>query len=513
MSTDNPRLFRPILSSLEAREVPAITSVSLSFGVLTVRTDNTDNVVYVSQNPSIIQIGDAIENRVWNFSPSQVNRIDVFTGNGDDVVTNRGSLTRLTKIYTRGGDDVVKGGKGRDVIEGGAGNDRLYGRDGNDYINGGGGDDMIAGGNGIDNLKGGGENDTIVGGQGIDNISGEAGNDTVVSIDGDISDVVDAGSGDDVLWVDRNSAGIVEGTAGLDPGDLLRIVAEFTNGADLTLDGDRLPDPALINATDQYEQFSDRPLFADGGPTLDDVLQSFTLAGLPPVPGVNLDDSWLLGTVGAMVDQDPTIISRNLVDLGDGTYAVLLDGNFYRVDDDLPVSQFGNLETAYAGVGNDDSIWVPILEKAYTLHISNQTPAQLPPDYALLDNGGGVIPGTDPVDVFDDFEATASATISLLGFFDTDQLSNFLLQRQAAGDAVSVTINTAPATAPLAPGQTYTLVGLTTDAFGVVTFIQMRNPMGIDAAGADPNPNDGLVTVDINDLLASTGAIHSANFA
>lgn len=68
-------------------------------------------------------------------------------------------------------DDIINGGKGNDVFDGGggddtinsgAGDDIIDGGDGNDKLNAGAGDDILEGGNGDDVLNGGGGSDTFV---------------------------------------------------------------------------------------------------------------------------------------------------------------------------------------------------------------------------------------------------------------------------------------------------------------------------------------------------------------
>ncbi len=79
---------------------------------------------------------------------------------------------------TRGGNDVIYGGKGDDIILGQGGNDTLYGDDGNDTLYGGTGNDTLYGGTGNDTLYGGAGNDILGGGQGNDTLYGGAGSDT-----------------------------------------------------------------------------------------------------------------------------------------------------------------------------------------------------------------------------------------------------------------------------------------------------------------------------------------------
>ena len=96
-------------------------------------------------------------------------------GGGDDLMLGRD------------GNDVLEGGLGRDSLYGGVGDDVLLGSDGGDALEGGGGDDLLLGGEGVDALSGGDGNDTLD--AGLDGLSrggmaggmiGGNGNDTYV---------------------------------------------------------------------------------------------------------------------------------------------------------------------------------------------------------------------------------------------------------------------------------------------------------------------------------------------
>ncbi|MBT8363815.1 MAG: DUF1566 domain-containing protein [Deltaproteobacteria bacterium] len=74
-----------------------------------------------------------------------------------------------------GGDDVICGGDGIDVIGAGSGNDIVLGENGHDAIWGGPGNDTLRGGDG---------NDSIYGGPGNDSLHGNHGNDSLYGISG-----------------------------------------------------------------------------------------------------------------------------------------------------------------------------------------------------------------------------------------------------------------------------------------------------------------------------------------
>ncbi len=74
----------------------------------------------------------------------------------------------LPTIVGTGGDDLLTGTSGRDVIMGLGGNDRLVGGNDDDVFCGGAGDDALDGGNGADVLLGGPGTDRLDGGRGKD---------------------------------------------------------------------------------------------------------------------------------------------------------------------------------------------------------------------------------------------------------------------------------------------------------------------------------------------------------
>lgn len=78
---------------------------------------------------------------------------EAHAGRGDDVVV-AGAGTRQG-LYGDAGDDVIRGGEGRDFPIGGAGDDRLYGGPGPDYLRGEHGGDLVIGGPGDDSAEGG----------------------------------------------------------------------------------------------------------------------------------------------------------------------------------------------------------------------------------------------------------------------------------------------------------------------------------------------------------------------
>jgi len=80
-----------------------------------------------------------------------------------------------------GGDDVVFGERGNDILRGGPGNDQLFGGIGDDLLQGGPGDDRLAGGFGADSIDGEGDDDYVRGDSTIDRIFDSGGGSDTLS--------------------------------------------------------------------------------------------------------------------------------------------------------------------------------------------------------------------------------------------------------------------------------------------------------------------------------------------
>src|SRR5690606_28875410 len=106
-------------------------------------------------------------------------------------------------ITGTGGDDVdLSGGPGADTIDGRAGHDSIDGGGGNDVLYGRGGNDTIVGGPGNDSIWGGDGDDWISDGQGDDRLYGGSGHDVIsVSLQGGERVIADGGDGDDRIDV------------------------------------------------------------------------------------------------------------------------------------------------------------------------------------------------------------------------------------------------------------------------------------------------------------------------
>jgi Ca2+-binding RTX toxin-like protein len=167
------------------------------------------------------------------FSRSQVVRIDVFAGGGDDAidtsqteVENRvragsGNDTITTGrandcVWSEAGDDVARlgigndffgnsGGRdlaygswGNDIFEGGSDVDRFYGEYGRDVLHGRDGNDVLSGGDDGDDMYGDDGADSMLGDRGEDSMKGSEGDDSLYG--GSHNDLLDGGAGRDMLY-------------------------------------------------------------------------------------------------------------------------------------------------------------------------------------------------------------------------------------------------------------------------------------------------------------------------
>ena len=245
--TPNPqtsRGFRPTVEALEVREMPLVAAEGMIAGTWLVRTDNASTEVRLTSSPflgwqdyTVTEVGSG---RTWTRSSLEVARLEFRGGAGNDRFVNLTQSCPVTadgwggSDYLEGGPlaDLLLGGDGDDTLVGNGGGDRILGLNGNDFLYGGGGDDRLNGGNGSDHYWGDGGN----------YYTGD-GNDVVIAIDNATGDSVYPDSGCDIIWVDKASAAIGAATdvVGLtDAGVKVQYVVSFKNGADKTLDFDRI---------------------------------------------------------------------------------------------------------------------------------------------------------------------------------------------------------------------------------------------------------------------------------
>ncbi len=494
--------------TLEIREVKAaaITAALSPTGVLTVDgTDNQDIVHVVSDSsgvvvqrclllpagPSgtltetpvgIIQI--SVSGRLQgSVQRSQVRSLLLSMGKGDDRATLIGDLN--STVFGGAGNDVLNGGSGKDKIYGDSGNDKLYGNsgcdvlwggEGNDRLDGGSNGDLLNGDNGDDEIYGGSGDDQINGGSGRDSMYGQDDRDTLIAIDGAFSDWIDGGNGNDLVWIDSN--GSSDTASNVSSSDVVHRVAQFQNGADRTLNGDRINDPSSPGY--ETNNYSSLRLFSSDGPSIRDIHQG------------NLGDCWLLAAMGELALRNPNYIRSRIVDFGDGTYGVKVALSFVRIDGDLPVS---NGQLAFAGFGAENSAWVALYEKAFAT-------------FGGIDGRYGYLDGGRPERAFRMFGLEAGA--SDLDLFDRSTVAKFLSDAWSFGIHITVSSKFFAVDSVLVRNHAYMVTGFIRNSTGVVTAITMRNPWGTDGGTLNDGTNDGVVTLSVAQFLNSVQTIELA---
>ncbi|MBM4002889.1 MAG: hypothetical protein FJ295_06305 [Planctomycetes bacterium] len=470
------------LETLENRDMNSVASIWLQGSTLVVQSDASASLVEVSSSGSNLSVFDRTRNASWNFAAAGVATVEFHGGAGNDRFLGMAGNVQF-RCFGNGGNDYLEGGNLNDLLDGGAGDDRLVGNAGNDQLIGASGANLLLGGAGNDDLQGGAGDDRINGGLGNDRLFGGDGNDLLIAIDGANSDYLQGDAGSDTLWIDLTLVGdVVSGTTA---SDKVQLVRGFANGADRTLDGDRIVDPA-VRSNQTYKTFANRPLFAAKGPAADDIRQGA------------LGDCYLLAGLSAIAQDSPTVLRQNVVDFDDGTYGVRLGNSFYRVDNDLPVFSPSSPIPAFAQFGAEGSVWVAVVEKAFAHYRAGLN------SYASIEGGWGVEANRA-------FGATALGNRDMQSYGNATALANEILARWAARQAVTIgflgpkqyTVNTAP----LVMGHMYSVSSVNV-VKGQVTSIVLRNPWGIDGAGKDANIYDGLVTVTPVQLMQYYGRLN-----
>ena len=410
-------------------------------------------------------------------------------------------------------------------IDGGAGNDRitldasvtldaiLYGGAGNDALAGGAGDDRLSGGLGANTLAGG------------------AGDDVLVTIGGGVTDRSTGGAGHDSFWTDLGSKeGVTDLSAAEQAGGTFHRVNSFLAGSNKSattptkrvqssassslltspwavakqaakakakaakaapvsakdLLGQKLVDPGLSANGIQYQSFADRPLFAAGGPSPDDVTQG------------NVGDCYFLAVLGSVAEVNSNEIRQSVVDLGDGTYCVQFSRGtnnvFVRVDNDLPVWS-GTTTLAYAALGREGSLWVAVMEKAYAFFRRGAG------TYGSLESGW-MSEGYSALGFGSNSTYTASGASALLNLINADL---------KAGKSVTFAVGDPASGSNLVGYHAYGVDGVVTNSSGVPTHLRLRNPWGVDGPTVTDNANDGVVTITAQQAFASFLGFASAS--
>jgi len=421
----------PELDPLPGQTIAAETySTSGGLQLLVIGTDGADSVT-VNQTGSSVTVA---------------------TGSG--VITCDGVYTSIV-VYGFGGNDVIRltstvsaaswlyGGAGDDAVyEAGAGAGALYG---------GLGDDLL--------VAVGGGTDALYGGDGLDGFWGDTGD----------------GIGD---------ADAAE-TAARSIHKIQRFHQPWTNNASsgdyvsLEIAGQELRDPVITSAAAGYNNFADRyPLFVDGA-QYDDIVQG------------SIGDCYYLASLASVADTDPGFIEQMIAPLGDGTFAVRFyrDGQevYLRIDGDLPVRGSGS--PAYARLGADGELWVPLMEKAYAFFRYEQN------SYASI-NGGWMST------VYE--EMTNMSTGFMWAYQSSDSVWRFMERTLAGGHAVTAG-SYYNASSPIVGSHAYMIKSLEQTDEG--RFVTVYNPWGVDGRSYDANYYDGMLRLSMAQFQNSFQAL------
>ncbi len=150
------RGFTPILDSLSERIVPAVTSTTFVGGILTVRCDNADDVVQITENlhHNILVNGQPVRDIMVQPDTTNTKEIDVFGNGGNDRLEIRLPSYRGADLLDGSdGMDTLIGGNGKSTLLGGPNDDIMDGVGGDDVLTGNGGNDLLVGGIGVNRIR------------------------------------------------------------------------------------------------------------------------------------------------------------------------------------------------------------------------------------------------------------------------------------------------------------------------------------------------------------------------
>ena len=465
-----------------------------------------NNQILISQNASGLMVSNGAG---WSqtYSPmtGQFTQIAAHAGTGNYAILLDPSVTVNSVLY---------GGAGNDTLQGGSGNDELY--DGS-------GSNILKAGTGRDTLVAiGGNHETIVGGSGADSfwVDANAGDtltnvtpaETSAGMVHEISSYLGTSSSPTssattkgtsakaAFDVGKSTAKPVTPAKSITPAKNVTPAKSVTpakpaapakpvtpakpaapakSGATTTkatvqpapftdaLLKSTPVDPKVTSDATGYQSFSgpNNPLFADNGPSRDDIEQG------------DIGDCFFLSVLSSVANVDPNLIRQSVVELGDGTYVVDFHRNntslYVRVNADLPVASYG---LVYAGLGAQGSMWVAIMEKAYT----------------FFRTGAGTYESIDSGWMDQAYSALGSTSQSTYSASSAQNLLTLIGSQLSAGKSVTMAFATAADGADLITDHAYTVVSVGTNASGQPATLTVRNPWGVDDSSGTGN---GYVTL------------------
>jgi Ca2+-binding RTX toxin-like protein len=433
---------------------------------------------------------------------------DLHGGNGNDLLQNSTTSESDWMNGDAGNDTLTGGSTNYNELRGGDGNDLIRGAGGTNWIFGDAGDDRLYAGYTGSNVYGGDGNDSLFGGAGADYLSGDGGCDILVSVGGGQNDHLHGGGNDgciDTFWCDAEPSEIIDDADSMEiMSGAVHRVGSFANGASRELYGQNIADPTDSGTTQNYAA---DPLFSSNGPKPDDVNQG--AAG----------DCYFLAALSATAKVDWIRIEQSVVSLGDGTYAVQFWKNgspqYVRVDADLPTS-YGYL--TYAKLGAQNSLWVPIMEKAW----------------AFFRTGANTYASTNLGWAYEGFNALNSPSVDVSWTWsNASSLLNYIQSELTAGKAVTIgTPATVTSDCPCVGSHAYmvdhvnyrtiyvpvipiisggTIRAATMTIISIPVSVTLRNPWGNNYGVAnDTDPASAYVTVTAAQAFGSFDTVQSA---
>lgn len=401
--------------------------------------------------------------------------------------------------------DSITGSEGNDQLFGGSGNDTIDGGDGNDKIVGGAGADSLSGGAGNDSVYGQADNDKLFGNVGEDLLEGGAGNDAsdggadrdrLIAIGGGAFDSVTGGDGLDSFWLDADSTEKLldlssEETAAKATHRVKSFVNYGTTAISKEISGQKFIEPVKYdNTATKLGNFANYKLFADGGPTADDVSQG------------GVGDCWYLAALASLADTMPEVIRQAITDLGDGTFAVRFRNaantadQYVRIDGDLHTYSWNTAAPIYADLGAQNSTWVALMEKALTWVRGAKLGT-----YGTI-NGGWMS------------EAYTRSGVPSVGrfpgqFLSSSVMGDWIKQQLLAGKAMTVGFNGIAPNLNLVSNHAYTIDRVEDHGDGTLDVI-LRNPWGIDNYSSIDGSNDGYIKLTMAQLMANYSGMAAA---
>ncbi|MDY6913592.1 MAG: C2 family cysteine protease [Planctomycetota bacterium] len=401
-----------------------ITATTYSNGgslqLIVLGTDGQDDIT-LSASLSAITMTTAAGSEVFGGSFAA---IVLYSFDGNDTICLRNSVLCSSVIYAGGGNDTV--------FEASQGSAAIFGGDGDDLL--------------------------ISVGGGTDAVSGEAGMDSFWA-DG-------ADSLGDTSSAEQAAGSVHSITEFYQPYTTNRRSASYVS---LEIAGQNFTDPTVTYYATGYNNFADRPLFADG-PQYSDINQGA------------VGDCYYLAALASLADTDADLVQQMITPLGDGTYAMRYyrggEEVFLRLDADLPVNSGGYL--AYADFSDTGEIWVPLMEKAYAYFRTGDN------SYASI-SGGWMEP------VYEEVTGVDAQSRSLYG--SAHSIYNYLNSQLNSGHAVTMG-SWWDASSPVVGSHAYMVKSV--ESLGGELYVTVYNPWGVDGRSWDSNYRDGLLTLSMD---------------